>query len=123
MLKAAPWQRVTWRTGTKGALTAAFAALRVRVADGPPQRHGTPLPGDELWLVGERRSGGDHKYYLSNKPADAALSALARQIKARWVCDQGHQQMKDVTAKRSRSGSTTARDAVGTGCIITLSWS
>ena len=95
MLKTAAWQRVTWRTGTKGALSAEFAALRVRVADGPPQRDGTPLPGDEVWLVGERRSGGEHKYYLSNKPADAALSALARQIKARWVCEQGHQQMKE----------------------------
>jgi SRSO17 transposase len=95
MLKTTAWQRVTWRTGTKGALSAEFAALRVRVADGPPQRDGTPLPGDEVWLVGERRSGGEHKYYLSNKPADAALSALARQIKARWVCEQGHQQMKE----------------------------
>jgi SRSO17 transposase len=93
MLKTAAWQRVTWRTGTKGALSAEFAALRVRVADGPPQRDGTPLPGDEVWLVGERRSGGEHKYYLSNKPADTALSALARQIKAR--CEQGHQQMKE----------------------------
>jgi len=95
MLKAATWQRVTWRTGTKGALSAEFAARRVRVADGPPQRDGTPLPGDELWLVGERRSGGEYKYSLSNKPADAALSVLARQIKARWVCEQGHQQMKE----------------------------
>jgi SRSO17 transposase len=33
--------------------------------------------------------------YLSNKPADTALSALARQIKAHWVCEQGHQQMKE----------------------------
>jgi SRSO17 transposase len=93
MLKTATWQRVTWRTGTKGALSAEFAARRVRVADGPPQRDGTPVPGDELWLVGERRSGGEHKYYLSNKPADAALSVLVRQIKAR--CEQGHQQMKE----------------------------
>jgi SRSO17 transposase len=49
-LKTASWQRVTWRTGTKGALSAEFAALRVRAADGPPQRDGTPLPGEELWL-------------------------------------------------------------------------
>jgi SRSO17 transposase len=95
MLKSAAWRHVTWRTGTKGALTAEFAALRVRVADGPRQRNGPPLPGDEVWLVGERRSGGEYKYYLSNKPADTALSALARQIKARWVCEQGHQQMKE----------------------------
>lgn len=95
ILAAAPWQPVTGRTGTKGALTAVFAALRVRVADGPPQRDRTPLPGDEVWLIGERRSGGEHKYHLSNKPADTPLRALVRQIKARWVCEQAHQQMKE----------------------------
>jgi SRSO17 transposase len=95
MLKSAAWRHVTWRTGTKGALTAECAALRVRVADGLRQRNGPALPGDEVWLVGERRSSGEYKYYLSNKPADTTLSALARQIKARWVCEQGHQQMKE----------------------------
>jgi hypothetical protein len=29
---------VSWRTGTKGKLKARFTAVRVRVADGPPQR-------------------------------------------------------------------------------------
>src|SRR6202007_2603750 len=32
------WQNISWRTGTKGKLKARFAAVRVRVADGPPQR-------------------------------------------------------------------------------------
>src|SRR5215208_4051827 len=35
VLAALSWRRVTWRQGTKGALTARFAALRVRVGDGP----------------------------------------------------------------------------------------
>jgi SRSO17 transposase len=95
MLKTVAWQRVRWRTGTKGPLTAEFAALRVRVADGPPQRDGTPLPGAELWLVGEHRSHGEYRYYLSNLPAESSLTALAAHIKARWVCEQGHQQMKE----------------------------
>ncbi len=100
MLEAAPWRRVTWRTGTKGPLTAEFAAVRVRVADGPPQRDRTPLPGEEVWLIGERRAKGEHKYYLSsyylsNLPPDTPLRALAARIKARWVCEQGHQQMKE----------------------------
>ena len=38
MLAKAPWRRLTWRRGTKGRLAARFAAMRVRVADGPPQR-------------------------------------------------------------------------------------
>src|SRR6516164_4750435 len=38
MLADAKWKTVSWRTGTKGKLKARFAAVRVRVADGPPQR-------------------------------------------------------------------------------------
>ncbi|WP_439360365.1 transposase [Bradyrhizobium sp. DASA03007] len=38
MLASAKWPTVCWRSGTKGRLKARFAALRVRTADGPPQR-------------------------------------------------------------------------------------
>ena len=38
MLANAKWQTVSWRTGTKGKLKARFAAVRIRIADGPPQR-------------------------------------------------------------------------------------
>jgi hypothetical protein len=31
------------------------------------------MPGDEVWLVGERRSTGEQKYYVSNLPADGSL--------------------------------------------------
>ena len=34
VLASQPWRSVTWRRGTKGRLSARFAALRVRVADG-----------------------------------------------------------------------------------------
>ena len=34
VLAEQPWRRVTWRHGTKGPLTARFAAVRVRVGDG-----------------------------------------------------------------------------------------
>ena len=39
------------------------------------------MPGDEVWLVGERRSTGEQKYYVSNLPADATLKMLAATIK------------------------------------------
>ena len=45
--------------------------------------------------MGERRSSGEQKYYLSNLPADTPLDELAATIKARWVCEQAHQQLKD----------------------------
>ena len=99
MLADAKWQTISWRTGTKGKLKARFAAVRVRVADGPPQRIRDKgqqhLPGDEAWLIGEHRMSGDKKYYLANLPAKAALLTLAATIKARWVCEQAHQQMKE----------------------------
>ncbi|MDQ0137668.1 SRSO17 transposase [Neorhizobium galegae] len=53
------------------------------------------MPGEKAWLVGEWRSNDERKYYLSNLPADATLKALAAAIKARWVCEQAHQQMKE----------------------------
>ncbi len=98
MLAEADWQAVSWRRGTKGKLTAQFAGVRVRIADGPPQRIGDRgaqhMPGEEMWLVGERRASGERKYYLSNLPADTDLKTLAAAIKARWICEQAHQQLK-----------------------------
>jgi SRSO17 transposase len=89
------FRAVSWRAGTRGPLKAEFAALRVRVADGPADASGQHLPGDEAWLVGEHRASGEKKYYLSDLPADASLEVLAALIKARWACEQLHQQLKD----------------------------
>jgi SRSO17 transposase len=88
------WKKITWRNGTKGPLSAHFAAVRVRVAErGRPSR---PLPGDEeVWLIGEKRDSGETKYHLSNRPAKTPLCTLAPLVKARWVCEQPHQQMKE----------------------------
>src|SRR5204863_9248375 len=38
---------------------------------------------------------GERKYYLSNLPAETPLEELAATIKARWVCEQAHQQLKE----------------------------
>jgi SRSO17 transposase len=99
ILSTAPWKKVSWRRGTKGSLSARFAALRIRIADGQPQRildkGQQHMPGEEAWVVGEWRSSGERKYYLSNLPANTSLKSLAAAIKARWVCEQAHQQMKE----------------------------
>ena len=67
---------------------ARFAARRLRVADGPAQqirdKPAQHLPGEEAWVVGERRASGEAKYYLSNLPADSGLATLAATITA--VC-------------------------------------
>jgi SRSO17 transposase len=99
MLAHKAWRTVSWRRGTKGKLSARFAAMRVRVADGPPQRirhmGAQHMPGEEVWLVGEHRASGERKYYLSNLSADTNLKTLAAAIKARWICEQAHQQLKE----------------------------
>jgi len=99
MLADVTWLSLSWRRGTKGRLSARFAAMRVRVADGPPQRigdmGGQHMPGAEVWLVGEHRTNGERKYYLVNLPADTSLKTLAATIKARWICEQAHQQLKE----------------------------
>jgi len=51
-----------------------------RMLDGRVQA----MPGDDaVWLVGERRSTGERKYYVSNLSADATIRMLAAAIKAR----------------------------------------
>jgi SRSO17 transposase len=77
MLTEAKWRKVNWRRGVRGPLSARFAALRIRIADGPPQhildKGQQHMPGEEAWLIGEWRSSGERKYYLSNLPAKANL--------------------------------------------------
>jgi hypothetical protein len=80
MLAGTKWRTVSWRSGTKGRLKGPFAAVRVRIADGPPQRIWNKgqqhLPGDEAWLMGEHRVSGEKKYYLANLPAGVDLRSL-----------------------------------------------
>lgn len=100
MLAEEKWKKISWRRGTKGKLSCRFAACRVRIADGHRHRMGDgrvqAMPSDEeVWLVGERRATGEQKYYASNLPADTKLKTLASAVKARWVCEQAHQQLKE----------------------------
>ena len=97
LIEARPetFRSISWRTGTKGPLKAEFAARRVRVADGPVAQAASTCPARRRGSIGEHRATGERKYYLTNLPPDASLETLAALIKARWVCEQMHQQMKD----------------------------
>ena len=70
------------------------AATRVRVGDGATFANNRHLPGEAVWLVGEWRASGERKDYLSNLPPRTSQRKLLAAIKARWVCEQGHQQLK-----------------------------
>jgi SRSO17 transposase len=91
----ATFRQVAWRKGTKGELAGDFAIVRVRPADGAEAKDGVHLPGDLAWLVCERLSNGDRKYYLVNLPASASRKKIVAAIKARWACEQMHQQAKE----------------------------
>ncbi|EHM03090.1 hypothetical protein HMPREF9946_00459 [Acetobacteraceae bacterium AT-5844] len=93
VLAGLSWRRIIWWQGTKGALTAKSASARVRVGDGAVWANNRHLPGDEVWLVGEWRTSGEQEY-LSNLNSGTLLRALAATIKARWICEQAHQQFK-----------------------------
>ena len=99
MLADAKWQNISWRTGTKGKLKARFAAVRVRTADGPPQRIRDKgqqhLPGDEAWLIGEHRPSGEKKYSSCQPARQDAPARARRHHQARWICKQAHQQLKE----------------------------
>ncbi|MCU0832582.1 MAG: hypothetical protein MUC58_13935 [Rhizobiaceae bacterium] len=64
-----------------GRLEARFAAIRVRVADGPAQHIGSMgaqhLPGEEVMLIGEHRLWGERNFHPANLPAGAPLQCLA----------------------------------------------
>jgi len=89
------FRSVRWRNGTKGPLVGDFAIVRVRPADGTEATGGVHLPGDPAWLVCERLGNGDRKFYLVNLPTSAPHKKIAAAIKARWACEQMHQQAKE----------------------------
>ena len=51
--------------------------------------------GMKAWLIRKHRTSGEKKYYLANMPAKTKLRTLAATIKARWICEQAHQQLKE----------------------------
>jgi SRSO17 transposase len=93
--KHGAFRKVRWRNGTKGPLTGDFATVRVCPADGVEASGGVHLPGDPAWLVCERLSNGDRKFYLVSLPASASAKRIVAAIKARWACEQMHQQAKE----------------------------
>lgn len=95
MLAGTRRRRLTKRSGTKGPVSVRFAAVRIVVVDGPQHAGAQHLPGEAAWLVDEPRDSGETKYYLTNHSAGTPLRVLAAAIKARWSCEQAHQQLKE----------------------------
>lgn len=99
------WQSVTWREGTKGALTKQFAAIRAHWATGNPEvgphgrsaQHGRMRTGPAGWLLAERPvpgDAGDQEWYFSNLPPETPLGRLVELAHARWPIEQFYEDAK-----------------------------
>jgi SRSO17 transposase len=102
MLEGAKWRQVSWRRGTKGRLVARFAAVRIRIADGAPQRIGS---SGAQHMAGGRASFERRAQILSLKLA----RRHANQGPGR--CDQGSLGLRttaatDTVASGRRRAST-----------------
>ena len=118
LLAGGKWQKVSWRRGTKGRLTCLFAARRVRLRMAistacsiivctacPATRSGSSASGG--------RPASKNTMSRTCRPMPA-IKTLAATIKARWVCEQAHQQLKeelglDHFEGRSWTGITPTR--------------
>jgi len=92
-LPAQAWQSVTWREGTKAALTSRFAAVRLRPAH-RDDRCAQPWP--EEWLLMEWPEGEKEptKHWLSTLPETVAISELVDTAKLRWRLERDYQELK-----------------------------
>jgi SRSO17 transposase len=92
-LPAQAWQSVTWREGTKAALTSRFAAVRVRPAH---RDYWCAQPWPEEWLLMEWPEGEKEptKYWLSTLPETVAISELVDTAKLRWRIERDYQELK-----------------------------
>jgi SRSO17 transposase len=83
-------RKVTWREGTKCAMSAKFGIVRVE-----------PMPGDdgpqqEQWLVIEWPDG-EHlpaKYALATLPRDSSRKQIVRTLKGRWRTERAYEDLK-----------------------------
>jgi SRSO17 transposase len=86
-------RRVTWREGTKGALSARFAWRRVWPGHG--WRRGECAGAEPVWLLIEEQADGKLKYAFSNLPPGTRCKKAVRLWKSRWPVEQGYQQLKE----------------------------
>jgi SRSO17 transposase len=88
------FRKVTWRHGTKGAMSSRFAVWRIRHA----HRTSTGVPPLEAcWLIAEWPLHEAHptKFSFSNLPEDASRRDLVRLAKRRWWVEHSYRELKD----------------------------
>jgi SRSO17 transposase len=84
------YRKVTWRQGTRRALSSRFAAVRVHVV------HDGEFDPDEQWLIIERPSKSEppEHYVLCTLPKSLSRKELVRRTKQRWRIERTYEDMK-----------------------------
>ena len=116
-LARAKWRTLSWRTGTKGPLKARFAAVRVRVADGPP--HGSATRACSICQA--KRSG----LSASGAPP-ASRNTISRTCRPKPASRRSPRRSRGAgfasrrtNSSRKSSASTTSKAAHGEAFIAT----
>ncbi|AIA01358.1 transposase [Streptomyces noursei] len=88
-------QTLTWRKGSKAALSSHFVLLRVRLAGRRPKPAADGTIGLS-WLIAQWPEGEDEpvKYWISNLPADIPARDLVRIAKLRWRIEHDYRELK-----------------------------
>ncbi|MFD5734634.1 transposase [Streptomyces sioyaensis] len=86
---------LTWRKGSKAAMSSHFVLLRIRLAGRRPKPAADgsiPL----VWLIAPWPEGEDEpvKYWISNLPATIPAKDLVRLAKSRWRIEHDYREMK-----------------------------
>jgi SRSO17 transposase len=87
------FRRTTWREGTKGSMSARFAARRVLpIADEGVSR----AERDIVWLLMEWEDGqqAPNKFHFITAPEHVTKKWLVRQVKQRWRTERAYEDMK-----------------------------
>lgn len=82
-----------WHT-VRGGRKARWLVVRARIADGIEDARGRHFPGELVWVIGEKRRGGEIKDHVTNHAAGTSKAQIVRDI-SRWACETLHAQAKE----------------------------
>lgn len=83
-----------WQT-VRGGKKARTLVVRARIADGGEDARGRHFPSEPVWVVGEKRRGGELKYHVTNHAAGTSKAQMVRDTKSRWAYETLHAQAKE----------------------------
>jgi SRSO17 transposase len=92
-LEPSRYQTVSWREGTRSALSSRFAALRLRTSH---RDYWRAASRDDEWLLIEWPIGElePTKYWLCTLPEETAVEHLVHVAKMRWRIERDYQNLK-----------------------------